>query len=444
MELNECAICVEPFSAMKHRKIICEYCDFTACKLCMEKWILTETVPSCMNNACDREWTHKFIANNFAGNFVKTRLKSHRENVLFDQERALLPATQPIVENMIQCEKLDEQISDEYKHIREIERRIFNLRRTKNQILYKDENNLRKERNVFVKACTVDECRGFLSSQWKCGLCENWTCPDCHEVKGPERNIHHVCNEESKATAALLTNDTKSCPGCGTGIYKIEGCDQMWCTECHTAFSWRTGRVERNIHNPHYYEWMRRNGSEIPANHNEVHCGREINHTFSRVINIRLESNVHTRYLTGFVSSLVRQVIHYRFDVLNRYQINQETNNQELRVQYLRQHINDQEFKTILQRNDKKNRKKRDIYNIYILFVNTVTDILYRFQDLIQEDTYFDNIREPEDVIEIVNVLREVFAIIKYVNECFQSIAKTYSCKPLILNIWNRSLEIPR
>ena len=42
--------------------------------------------------------------------------------------------------------------------------------------------------------------------------------------------------------------------------------------------SWRAGRIETNIHNPHYYEWMRRTGNEIPANHNEVQCGREIDH----------------------------------------------------------------------------------------------------------------------------------------------------------------------
>ena len=146
------------------------------------------------------------------------------------------------------------------------------------------------ERTKFIKACPSPECRGFLSSQWKCGICQNFTCPDCHEIKGPERDCGHVCDENAKATATLLANDTKSCPNCGTGIYKIEGCDQMWCTECHTAFSWRTGRIENNIHNPHYYEWMRRNGGEMPLNHNEIQCGREIDHHVSRGIDTLLLS----------------------------------------------------------------------------------------------------------------------------------------------------------
>jgi hypothetical protein len=27
------------------------------------------------------------------------------------------------------------------------------------------------ERSLFVRACPDEDCRGFLSSQWKCGIC---------------------------------------------------------------------------------------------------------------------------------------------------------------------------------------------------------------------------------------------------------------------------------
>ena len=131
--------------------------------------------------------------------------------------------------------------------IYKIHREVNSLRIKYNRLL--DRNTERRERVMFIKACPSENCRGFLSNQWKCGICEQWTCPDCHEIKGPNRDTPHVCDENAKATAALLADDTKSCPSCGVNIYKIEGCDQMWCTECHTAFSWRTGRIENNIHN---------------------------------------------------------------------------------------------------------------------------------------------------------------------------------------------------
>ena len=169
---------------------------------------------------------------------------------MFEKEKALLPATQPLVENIIESEKIDVLIGLEYDKIRDINRQIRRLRIQQSDLQL---NKTKKERAKFIKACPAENCRGFLSSQYKCGICENWTCPECNEIKGPNRDAPHTCNPEAVATAKLLANDTKGCPNCGVGIFKIEGCDQMWCTECHTAFSWRTGQIERNIHNPHYY-----------------------------------------------------------------------------------------------------------------------------------------------------------------------------------------------
>jgi len=41
----------------------------------------------------------------------------------------------------------------------------------------------------------------------------------------------------------------------------VKNCDQMWCIECKTAFSWSKGTVEVGVvHNPHFYQWMRQNG----------------------------------------------------------------------------------------------------------------------------------------------------------------------------------------
>ena len=38
-------------------------------------------------------------------------------------------------------------------------------------------------------------------------------------------------------------------------------CNQMWCTHCHCAFDWMSGKVETGtIDNPHYFEWRRKMG----------------------------------------------------------------------------------------------------------------------------------------------------------------------------------------
>ena len=57
----------------------------------------------------------------------------------------------------------------------------------------------------------------------------------------------------------FLNKDTKPCPHCGTMIFKISGCSQIFCVDCHTAWDWNTSKIITGvIHNPHYYEFLNR------------------------------------------------------------------------------------------------------------------------------------------------------------------------------------------
>jgi hypothetical protein len=102
------------------------------------------------------------------------------------------------------------------------------------------------------RACGIDGCRGFLIDSWTCPLCRRATCSRCFaEVTGA-----HTCNKEDLETAKALRAAARPCPNCHVPIVKAEGCDQMWCTQCHTAFSWSRGEIERgHVHNPHFVEW---------------------------------------------------------------------------------------------------------------------------------------------------------------------------------------------
>jgi hypothetical protein len=82
----------------------------------------------------------------------------------------------------------------------------------------------KKEIRQFTQKCPVEDCRGFLSSAWKCGTCQTWVCPDCLVPKGKDKDAAHTCNEDAKATAALIKKETRPCPKCGMGISKIDGC----------------------------------------------------------------------------------------------------------------------------------------------------------------------------------------------------------------------------
>ena len=354
--------------------------------------------------------------------------KRHRESVLFDLERALLPATQPLVENILQRERIETEIRRiEVEELAEINRRIGALRAEHNR-LGRTSNNT-AERSTFIKACPDGDCRGFLSSQWKCGLCEKWACSECHEIKGLTRDCPHECDPNNVATAALLANDTKSCPSCGTGIHKLEGCDQMFCTQCNTGFSWRTGRIETNIHNPHYFEYLRRTGGVVQRDPNEIRCGHEITNTFVRSLMSCLRAKLVPPDITSRVSRVCENILHHRYVEMENYQVNRVLNNQDLRIQYLRNRISEEDFKTQIQRIDKKTQKNREIFHALAVLNTTVTDILYRFDDAVQAVTFSSGSLEERQ--KTYDILNEIDGIREYVNECLADIAKTYGSRRL-------------
>ena len=47
--------------------------------------------------------------------------------------------------------------------------------------IYRVANDQPQEKKKFIMACANEECRGFLSSAYKCELCKFYTCTKCHE-----------------------------------------------------------------------------------------------------------------------------------------------------------------------------------------------------------------------------------------------------------------------
>lgn len=577
-----CNICCDDYNKSTRSKVCCPYCEFDVCRNCCETYILSESVPKCMKPDCAKEWTRKFLREQFTNVFLTSKYKEHLENVLFDQEKALMPATQPLVEEKIakrtmrnQIRDLDLLIEDLWKQKRELERQIqYGI------IPGKDEKE-DKEKARFVRQCPANGCRGFLSSQWKCGICEQWSCPDCHELKGPNRDCEHKCDPNNVETAKMLAKDSKPCPKCQSLIFKISGCfakdtpillwngttkmsqnicvgdilvgddgekrivedlvcgedelfeveqtngvsyivnskhtlvlkdkinnikliiiddylnlsnkarqslygfkynshlkcsiqvspigkgiyygwsvndnsrfllpdftvvkncDQMWCTQCHTAFSWKTGKLEKNIHNPHFYEWQRKNGAgAAPRNPGDFECGRQLDHyTIDRIRALSRKHNdlftceykehtlwsgrkemrtIHTYAGSiNVIDDIIRNIIHNNDVELPNFQTDYVIRNQDLRIKYLENLISEYEFKMLIQRNDKKNRKNTEVAQVLQLANTAVTDIVYRLMDNLEKSDAGKHTTE--------SYLNEIQEIIKYCNDIFRDIGFTYN-----------------
>ena len=230
----------------------------------------------------------------------------------------------------------------------------------------------------FIQHCPADGCRGYLSTAYKCGVCAKYTCSDCLAVKGDNRDSEHTCKEEAKASAALIRRETKPCPKCGVRIYKIDGCDQMFCTQetCHTAFSWNTGHViTGNIHNPHYYEYLRhRNGGEIPREAGDIPCGGlPLTWQFSRDI---LSTNlpIETKNLMMNIHRTLNDMAAVR---LPEFPAQRPANaNKDINIRYLMNEMEEDDWKKMLEQRETRFERKREIGQILTTFTHVGSEII--------------------------------------------------------------------
>lgn len=420
----DCVICVNPMPPSKI--VTCPFCEFSSCKHCNERYILeTSDDPKCMN--CNKVWPREVLNDIFTKKFTTGALKRHRENVLMDRERSLLPSTQPAVEQEIRRR-------DAARRKEELKRDLALLKaemeRTRHEIwqqhaIMTGANETLPEFRTFLHKCPNDSCRGFLSTAYKCSICKMYTCPDCNEIKGDTRDAPHECRPENVLTMNIIRRDCKPCPGCGTQIYRVQGCDQMWCTSCHTPFSWRTGQPLRSgiIHNPHLYEWQQNNPRRAAdgfALANE--CGLPMGSIILGLLNANYR---HATTESQKILMIHRFVLHTEHVEIPRFTPNNELNI-DLRIKYLLNEISDENWKTELQRREKKNDKYRDIHLLLRAFVDASTDIMRLWvQNVIS------NRIEPLD-----NVLSEFDKLRLYVNEQFVQISKRYTnSATMIINV---------
>lgn len=234
--VQECPICVETFTGTTRKEVVCPYCNYKTCIKCMKQHILNQQNPNCMN--CHMELNREFIDLNMTKNFRTKELKQHRENVLLEREKALLPATIGYAENEKEkrkmekdCKELEDKIKALQLEIQNVRDRILDRRTQYHRVVavgrmenMASSSHGTRERRAFVKACVVSGCRGFLSSQYKCGICDTWVCPECHEIKQGQKDEDHKCNPDTVQSVKMISKETKPCPKCGIAIYKIDGC----------------------------------------------------------------------------------------------------------------------------------------------------------------------------------------------------------------------------
>jgi len=479
-EEKECLVCRETFSLRIRKPICCPQCKFVCCLSCFRQFLLTSvTEPACMS--CKVQHNYDFLLEHLPGVFWHREYKDFRKNLLLSREESLLPDTQDCVvrinmrNNFFQymeqyrkkllrmqrhyarmtdrCNQMTELINQEkhgtmdipndhplFLHFDENGDPIVDKNNDLVCLLKRDateEENIARAKKVapmngWIHKCPREDCRGFLrGEQSRCPVCQSHVCPECLVIidTDTEERETHECKKEDVDTVQLLRQNTKSCPTCAMTIYKISGCDQMWCTQCRTPFSWKTGqKINQTIHNPHYYEWMQQRnqagggGGDAPRELMDIPCGG-LPHIH--------QLQVFPQCLHGWVYNLHQKITHTEHVILHRSQAicTANENCKELRIHYLMNKISREDWRTELYKREKIRQKHTMYGQILQTYVAVSSDWLRRI------------VMDFPPLLRLIGEIEEIMEFFLYINRQIGHLNQRF--KSALSNI-HIATEIPR
>ena len=360
---SDCNVCCE---TVDEDDIISCSCGFESCEDCIKRYILgTTREPHCMN--CKTGWTMSFLIKNLGKKWVngngKKEYRTHMKKTILEREKSRIPETLANLQRQKEeyehkkkateearalMKELEEKRTNLNKELRAVDNLIYQTRESIN-IIMKGESKIKAP--TFVCPCPDNTCRGMVESKkYACCQCEKQLCRKCREEKLKD----HECDPEILKNVKFLSSDTKPCPKCATAIHKIEGCDQMFCTQCKTAFSWRSGEIDTGtIHNPHAIQWQREHGG-MNRDINDIPCGGLVEMHMIRGLD---EYNLYRV-----------EKIHRRIAEIN-YKIKPQMNDfEDMRKKYINKSISEKRWEQIIFLRERENARRRASADILVTF----------------------------------------------------------------------------
>jgi len=239
-----------------------------------------------------KDWNVQYLSDNFPKNFIwgqgtnakgagpktKKSYRQHREEVMLDQQLALMAATQPIVEKEQKLKQIRTDKSVILKRIKACEKKLYSrwsyinyvegetaqgrnkrvdkLREEHQELLtkrarliremrrLKNENQEKNEEPKIINRGHCPKCPGFISEGWMCGLCQTKVCSKCREeitedqLKAHQETLKmrkkgqkwvartgHICNKDTlESIKHLKESNYRNCPSCKVYIERSYGC----------------------------------------------------------------------------------------------------------------------------------------------------------------------------------------------------------------------------
>lgn len=477
-----CPICTEACA----NQVVCGACNAYSCRPCFQEYVLSEPLLyRCM--FCRESLPAHFVEENTPNTWWPV-YAAHRSSLLYTVEKPLLQADQTRAaayahakalcadlraraQALIRPQKPESiltrtasakrRMNEAWDAFRSAEKAHMDQIASIQQDLWLTEHTVTNYgRHVdaaptpvaAVVPCPKTDCPGTLIAD-TCPLCTTKVCLECHKPATPA----HACNPDDVASVKAVSKEAKPCPSCRAVISKVDGCDQMWCTQCHVTFSWLTGQQDNGTtHNPHYYEWRRQNGGLAPIRAAPCRQGlltyRALQDCFSQTTRDAAESLQkgwlarrnfckkhpgHKALLHGHLplpeepSDAVVLAPAYYCVALNRYHAevilkrqaanhlrNAAPDNYTDRIRFLASEIDEPTFKGIIEAAATKHSRDTTLFQIYDMAFQASADIFIIFRQAIKSKTA--TVKDAHDAfVQLRNLFLYTNTVLKHYGTVF-------------------------
>jgi len=461
----ECQVCFD--NVKSDNSLTCCFCENVLCKNCITNWMTEKKAFTCP--LCNKLFTRHFIVSHFGKAFMR-KFNVVEKEMLLVREKLMIPEYSKFLHIPEQIEQRKKELATvhtEYMEYRKMNIKELNendelqnllgenfKKRDLERFYIRQETIIKDDisalENIIINGrldtqattstttttikpicpCPFNECKGYVrDNDYKCCICEKEICKKCYI--NINKDEEHTCKKEDIETVEQILKESKPCPTCGTRISKTEGCDQMFCIMCDTAFSWNTGAIDKGrIHNPEYYRKLREKNIEIPREQGDNPCAnRNIRDGYvllsTYVRNAVLDNKIakyigciNTRILDKLTSLIT--IVNHNFEGIESITRNTNGHNTlPLKINYLKNKIDEDKFITEIHEDHTRKVFCNEIVQEMQDNCNTLEFLLFKCNEYI--DSYVRCITHNPDNYNKYDLMR--FCYDQYLKEVFKLIS---------------------
>ena len=263
---------------------------------------------------------------------------------------------------------------------------------------------------------------------------------------------NHTCKTEDVESVKEIHQHSRPCPNCKSKIFRISGCDTMWCTVCNTGFNWRTGMIINNakdLHNPHYVDFIKKNPNfqyktAEEKKHAEEKKYTEEKKTTENPLNqpaalhnpcdqltlqtITIPDLNYINIITSKSSYIIQNVIiafqqlmgHNRDYAIRHFVNRNNPDDVEYALRYLTHQWDEKRWRIQLEHNDRFRQTNREYVDVFMTWLVVMNDLFTNY--ILQEKKFIEHEKAKQFIKQMIEITEYTNKLLSDMNEIYKRV----------------------